>query len=172
MSARTLLLTAWYFPIRVLRWEDAVKMVYEGSVDVVAEYDEEVRSPSVTWKMPAVIRLRRNIGRYKRGVKFSRANVYVRDDFTCQYCRRKFSWQELTYDHVVPRSRGGQTNFLNVVTACKPCNSRKANYSCDELGMFPLRAPYVPKQLALTHTLTRVGDVPAEWQPFLAPTVS
>jgi RNA polymerase sigma-54 factor len=62
MSTRTLLLTAWYFPMRVLSWQDAVKMIYEGTVDVLAEYDEEIRSPSVTWKSPAVVRLRRSRG--------------------------------------------------------------------------------------------------------------
>ena len=70
MSTRTLLLTAWYFPLRVLRWQDAVKMVYEGTVDGLAEYDEELRSPSVTWNMPAVVRLRRNVGRW-HSLRFS-----------------------------------------------------------------------------------------------------
>ena len=72
MSTRTLLLTAWYFPSRILHWQDAVKMIYEGTVDVLAEYEEDLRSPSVTWKMPAVVRLRRNVGSHKKGVRFSR----------------------------------------------------------------------------------------------------
>jgi 5-methylcytosine-specific restriction endonuclease McrA len=169
MSTRTLLLTAWYFPVRVLRWEDAVKMIYENTVDVVAEYDEDLRSPSVTWKMPAVVRLRRNVGDRKRAVKFSRMNVYQRDHFTCQYCAKKFRWGELTYDHLVPRSRGGRTNFLNIVTACKPCNAQKGNLTCDEAGMFPITEPAQPKSLPLASPWVYGGSVPEEWEPYLAP---
>lgn len=169
MSTRTLLLTAWYFPIRVLHWQDAVKMIYEGTVDVLAEYDEEIRSPSVTWNSPAVVRLRRNVASHKKGVKFSRINVYHRDRFTCQYCGKKFGWGELTYDHLVPRSRGGKTNFWNIVAACKPCNAKKGNLTCDQAGMFPLTAPTRPKVLPLASPLVHTGSVPKEWEPFLAP---
>ena len=169
MSTRTLLLTAWYFPVRILGWQDAVKMKYEGTVDVLAEYDEPIRSPSVTWNMPAVVRLRRNVGGYKKGVKFSRANVYQRDQFTCQYCGQKSRWGELTYDHVVPRSRGGKTNFANIVTACKPCNARKGDLACDDAGMFPRRVPAHPKTLPVATPLVHAGAVPAEWEPYLAP---
>ena len=168
MTTRTLLLTAWYLPFRVLRWQDAVKMVYEGTVDVVAEYDELIRSPSTTWKMPAVVRLRRAVAPRKHTVRFSRANVYQRDDFRCQYCGQRFSWHELTYDHLVPRSRGGRTTFTNIVTACRPCNSRKANLTCDEAGMFPLRPPHLPKSLPLVAPHFDPGRAPPEWEPFLA----
>ena len=169
MSTRTLLLTAWYFPIRILHWQDAVKMIYEGTVDVLAEYEEQLCSPSVTWQMPAVVRLRKNVGSHKKGVKFSRMNVYQRDKFTCQYCGNKFRWGELTYDHLVPRCRGGKTNFLNIVTACKPCNARKGNLTCDQAGMFPLNAPVQPKVLPLASPIVHHGAVPEEWEPFLAP---
>lgn len=172
MSTRTLLLTVWYFPVRVLHWQDAVKMIYENTVEVVAEYDEDLCSPSVTWKMPAVVRLRRNVGSKKRGVKFSRMNVYQRDNFICQYCGKKFRWNELTYDHIVPRSRGGRTNFSNIVTACKPCNARKSNLTCDQAGMFPLNRPTHPKALPLASPLLYPGTIPAQWEPYLAPYVA
>ena len=155
--------------MRVLHWQDAVKMIYEGTVDVLAEYDEALRSPSVTWQMPAVVRLRRSLATRKKGVKFSRVNVYQRDDFTCQYCGKRFSWGELTYDHLVPRARGGRTNFLNIVTACKPCNSRKGHLTCDEAGMFPLNEPSHPRHLPFTTPLVPRGQVPTQWEPFLAP---
>ena len=169
MSTRTLLLTAWYFPKRVLHWQDAVKMIYEGTVDVLAEYNEELRSPSACWKMPAVVRLRRNVGNYKKGPKFSRINVYQRDRFTCQYCGGQFRWGELTYDHLVPRSRGGRTEFRNIVTACRRCNARKGNLTCDEAGMFPLQEPTHPQALPLVVPLGCSDPIPAEWEPFLAP---
>jgi len=162
---RVLLLTPWYFPTKILRWQDAVKMVYEGTVDVVAEYDEEIRSPSVVWKVPAVVRLRRMAPRSKRGVRFSRPNVYQRDGYRCQYCGERKHASELSYDHVVPRAAGGRTNWLNIVTACRICNTRKGSRTCDEAGMWPLRAPAVPASLPLAPpSLGR--DIPPEWEGF------
>ena len=119
MHTRTLLLSPWYIPLKVLRWQDAVKMRYEGTADVLAEYEDEIASPSVVWKMPAVMRLRRMPMPRKRGLRFSRLNVYQRDGFRCQYCGGKFPVASLSYDHVVPRSAGGSTTWTNIVTACK-----------------------------------------------------
>ncbi len=171
MSTKTLLLNVWYFPLRVLAWQDAVKMIYEGTVDVLAEYDEVIRSPSTTWMMPAVVRLRRSVNRRQSGVKFSRMNVYQRDRFTCQYCGQRFGWGDLTYDHLVPRSRGGRTEFSNIVTACKPCNARKGHRTSDEAGMFPLHAPRQPASLSLAPPIVH-GVSPVEWEPFLGPYVT
>jgi 5-methylcytosine-specific restriction endonuclease McrA len=167
MSRKTLLLAPWYFPLKVLRWEDAVKMIYEGTVDVVVEYDEEIRSPSVTWKMPAVIRLRRLDRALKNGIKFSRQNVYTRDGYRCQYCGDKFPVSRLSYDHVVPKSAGGRRTWTNIVTACKACNSRKADRTCDESGMWPLRIPVMPKSLPLVGPLIDPATAPEEWHGFL-----
>ena len=163
MHSRTLLLSPWYLPIKVLRWQDAVKMRYEGTADVVAEYDEEISSPSVTWKMPAVMRLRKMPSTRKRGVKFSRLNVYQRDGYRCQYCGGKFPVALLSYDHVVPRSAGGRTDWLNVTTACKPCNTRKADKSCDDAGMWPLTTPERPRFLPHTSPVIDPAKMPEEW---------
>lgn len=168
MERKTLLVTAWLLPIKILHWQTAIKMVYEGSVNVLVEYDEEVRSPSVTWKMPAVLQLRRPTPAVKRGVKFSRMNVYQRDRFTCQYCGRKLMWKHLTFDHVVPRCRGGRTDFRNIVTACNPCNAKKDNRSCDEAGMFPLTTPTWPKSLPMASPLVDPSKAPEEWREVLA----
>ena len=83
MTSRTLVLTSWYFPHRIVTWEAAVTLVYLGKVDVLVSYDEEIRSPSTAIKMPAVVRLKKKTAATKRGVKFSRMNIYVRDDFAC-----------------------------------------------------------------------------------------
>lgn len=163
---RTLLLTPWYFPHKILRWEDAVTMIFKGTVDVVVEYDEEIRSPSVSIKAPAVIRLRKPIGAMKKGVKFSRINVYTRDRFRCQYCGGKFRMGELSYDHVVPRKSGGRTDWENIVTCCRPCNDRKADKTCDEASMWPLREPARPKTLPLTPPYLDPRTMPEEWQGF------
>jgi 5-methylcytosine-specific restriction endonuclease McrA len=167
MASKTLLLTSWYLPIQIISWQDAVKMKYEGTIDVVAEYNEDVCSPSITWKMPAVVRLRREVRTTKAGVKFSRVNVYTRDHYTCQYCGKKFTAKELTYDHVVPRKSGGRTNWNNIVACCSRCNYKKDCRTCDETGMFPINPPVKPKRLPLGTPLIDRDNAPAEWLPYL-----
>jgi 5-methylcytosine-specific restriction endonuclease McrA len=168
MTTRTLLLTPWYIPIQVLHWQDAIKMVYEETVDVIVEYDEEVRSPSVTWKMPAVVRLRKlKRARAQGSIKFSRVNVYTRDGYRCQYCGERLDEAELSYDHVVPRYAGGRRTWTNIVTACKACNARKGSRSCDEAGMWPLRSPFEPSSLPLVGPRIDAATAPDEWQDFL-----
>jgi 5-methylcytosine-specific restriction endonuclease McrA len=168
MTTRTLLLTPWYIPIQILHWQDAIKMIYEETVDVVATYDEEVRSPSVTWMMPAVVRLRKlKRSRAQTSIKFSRGNVYARDGHRCQYCGQSFDEADLSYDHVVPRYAGGRRNWTNIVTACKPCNSRKGSRSCDEAGMWPLRDPFAPSSLPLHGPRIDMSTAPDEWQDYL-----
>lgn len=168
MSEKTLLLNSWYFPIKIIRWQDAVKMKYEGTVDVVAEYEEQISSPSVTWQMPAVIRLRRKTRNNKIGVKFSRLNIYTRDHYCCQYCGKKFKFADLSYDHVTPRSAGGKTVWENIVTSCKKCNMKKDNQTCDESGMFPLQMPVRPRTLPMAPPLIDINHAPPEWVPYLA----
>jgi 5-methylcytosine-specific restriction endonuclease McrA len=164
---RTLLLSSWYFPLKILRWEDAVVALYMGKADVVAEYEDSVSSPSVTMKMPAVIRLRRNVENRKKAVKFSRVNVYTRDKYCCAYCNQRFPASKLTYDHVIPRSRGGRTEWTNIVTSCYACNARKDDMTPEESGMFPRVRPHRPHSLPLTPPKLDAERVPAEWVPYV-----
>ncbi len=168
MTHKTLVLTPWYFPQAILRWQDAVTMLYLDKADVLVAYDAVVRSPSIELDVPAVVRMHRAPHNVKRGVKFSRINVYTRDKFTCQYCRQKFPSFLLSYDHVTPRCAGGRTEWANIVTACKPCNNKKAHRTCDEAGMWPLNAPIKPKALPLTAPAIDVESAPREWRDFLA----
>ncbi len=170
MMSRTLLLTSWFFPHTIIRWEDAVTMLYLSKADRVIDYEQEIHSPSVSMKMPAVVRLRRKFGRTKRGVKFSRINVFTRDGFRCQYCSTKLPMGQLTYDHVIPRSCGGRTEWTNIVSACRPCNSRKGNRTADESGMFLRNAPVRPKTLPMTRPIIDVEHAPREWRDFLVVT--
>ncbi len=163
---RTLLLNANYFPIRVIPWENAVKRVYEGTVDVVREYDEELRSPSVTMRVPAVIRERRVVN-VKHAIRFSRLNVFLRDRFKCQYCGVKFDRKLLEYDHVIPWSHGGKTNWENIVTCCRACNSRKGSRECDEIGMFPINKPVRPTSLPAVVPRIDRETAPPEWLAYL-----
>ncbi len=168
MEHRTLVLTNWFFPYQILSWQDAVTQIYTGDATVVAEYDDELRGASVIWKYPAVVRLTSKF-KPKRKTKFSRFNVFTRDRFTCQYCFQRKRMSELTYDHMVPRKRGGQTKWDNIVTACKPCNSLKGSKTCDEAGMFPRVLPVRPKSLPLVSPVRDLSRAPAEWHDFVRP---
>ena len=167
MQHRTLLLTPWYLPHKILRWQDAITMVFLGKAEVVTEYDQIVRSPSVSMRVPAVIRVKKPLRSMKRAVKFSRINVYTRDKFTCQYCGETLRPRLLSYDHVTPRSAGGRTEWDNIVTACKPCNGRKGSRTCDDSGMWPRREPKRPHSLPLTGPLVEAETAPEQWLPFL-----
>jgi 5-methylcytosine-specific restriction endonuclease McrA len=137
-----------YFPLSLWSWQEAVKAVYMERVNVLSEYDRMVHSPSVEFKLPSVISLKEYVPSSRRPA-FTRFNVFLRDRFTCQYCGHHGSAEELTFDHVVPRSRGGRTSWQNVVTACSPCNLRKGNRLPRGCGLHPRRRPEEPSSFQL-----------------------
>jgi 5-methylcytosine-specific restriction endonuclease McrA len=129
-----------YFPLSLWSWQDAVKAVFLDRVNIVSEYDRTVRSPSFEIRLPSVVSLREYV-RPAAYPAFTRFNVFLRDRFTCQYCGAQ---DELTFDHLIPRSRGGQTIWENVVAACSPCNLRKGSHHPREVDMWPEQMPYRP----------------------------
>ena len=129
-----------YFPLSTLPWQDAITAVVKDHVSVVAEYDEVVRSPSRTMRLPSVVAMRTYVPRPHR-VAFTRFNVFLRDRFRCQYCGIGVSMKTGTRDHVRPLSRGGPDVLANVVTACRDCNGRKDARTPDEAGMKLLSQP-------------------------------
>lgn len=161
--ARTLVLDQGYQPLRIVSWQRAVTMLFEGKVEVIEEYDEDIRSVSITIKMPAVVRLLRAIRGRKKAVKFSRINVMTRDGFRCQYCGRKLPMSKLNYDHVIPRAQGGKTVWENIVTACYPCNERKGNMSPVQARMRLRRKPVKPKSLPIVAFRLSTESMPDAW---------
>ncbi len=166
METRTLVLTPWYLPYRVVCWQDAVTMLYLDKVDVVVSYAEEIRSPSTTLQLPAVIRMHRKITANRYRIRFSRLNVFMRDGFRCMYCGDEYPARELTFDHVVPRSQGGRTEWSNILSACGGCNSRKGNRTPVQAGMAPIRHPFKPKSLPVRSQRLDLGRIPEEWRAF------
>ena len=132
-----------YFPLSLWHWQDALKAVFMDRVNIVSEYERVVHSPSQEFKLPSVIALKEYVSNHRRPA-FTRFNVFLRDRFTCQYCAHEGSAEELTFDHVVPRSRGGRTSWENVVTACSCCNLAKGNRLPREVDMFPMHRPDQP----------------------------
>jgi len=138
-----------YYPLSLWPWQEAVKAVFLDRVEVIAEYDHEVHSPSFTMKLPSVISLKDYVSQ-DRPPAFTRFNLFLRDGFACQYCGTP---EDLTFDHLVPRSKGGRTTWENIVTACAPCNLRKGGRMPRESGMAPYRRPHRPTM----HELQGVG---------------
>jgi 5-methylcytosine-specific restriction endonuclease McrA len=120
-------------------WQEAIKAVWLDRVDIVAEYDTTVRSQKMEVRIPSVVVLKDFVKPQKR-VAFTRFNLFLRDEFCCQYCGGR---GDLTFDHVIPRARGGITSWENVVAACSRCNLRKGSKSLRQANMH-LRKP--PKQ--------------------------
>jgi 5-methylcytosine-specific restriction endonuclease McrA len=129
-----------YYPLSLWSWQDAIKAVCLDRVNIVSEYNRVVRSPSFEIALPSVVALKEYI-RPARHPAFTRFNVFLRDRFQCQYCGAR---EDLTFDHVVPRSKGGRTTWENVVAACAPCNLKKANKLTREIKMWPRQKPYHP----------------------------
>ncbi len=157
-----------YFPLSLWSWQDSIKAVFLDRVNIVSEYDRAVRSPSVEMQLPSVIALKDYV-RLDRRPAFTRFNVFLRDSFQCQYCGAGFASEDLTFDHLVPRSRGGRTLWTNVVTACQDCNLLKGNRTPVECRMHPRR----PVMQPTTYQLQENGRafppnfLHASWRDFL-----
>ena len=132
-----------YFPLSLWSWQDTIKAVFLERVNIVAEYEQVVRSPSFEMRLPSVISLKEYVPHARRPA-FTRFNVFLRDRFSCQYCGHRFPTHDLTFDHVVPRSKGGRTTWRNVLTACGVCNLRKGNHLPGHNGIVPLTHPGEP----------------------------
>lgn len=171
MKATTLLLSVGFEPIATISWERAITLLFQNKVEVISEYeDKELRSVSVVFKMPAVVRLIHSLKRKKRAVKFSRQNVLARDRWKCQFCGKKAPIKDLTYDHVIPRAKGGKTCWENIVTACYDCNHKKADKTLGQAGMSLKKKPIRPTWVPI-FTIQLSGSVPEQWRDYLYWTV-
>ena len=166
-STRTLLLSQSYEPIKIVSWQRAITLIALDKVDVVEHYAAQIRAPSLVIQVPAVVRLRRAFRRHARPVKFSRVNIYARDDHRCQYCGVRCPIDRLTYDHVIPRSRGGRTTWDNIVSCCLACNASKANRTPAEARMTLRRVPARPDWIPAVQIRVSARSVPDAWRDYL-----
>jgi 5-methylcytosine-specific restriction endonuclease McrA len=154
-----------YYPLSLWPWQDAVKAAWLDRVDIVSEYEEVVHSPSTTIRIPSVVVLKDFVRPQKR-VAFTRFNLFLRDEFCCQYCGAR---GDLTFDHVVPRASGGVTSWVNVVAACSPCNLRKGSRSLKQSGLSLRRPPRQPEAMELQNIGRKFppGHLHHSWMDYL-----
>lgn len=165
----TLKLNADYTPISVVSWQEAVGLWYIGKAEMVEEYpDVKLRSPSIVVPCPSVIRLKDYVKRRSNSPVYSRANLFTRDNYTCQYCGQGFTDEDLTVDHISPKSRGGKRTWDNTTTSCFPCNSKKGDRTPEEAGMKLLSHPYKPKYSTNFRVRRTLKNKPAIWDNYIS----
>ncbi len=154
-----------YYPLSLWSWQTAVKAAFLERVDIIAEYDREIHSPSFAMKLPSVIALRQYV-KLASHPAFTRFNLFLRDRFACQYCGSR---DDLTFDHVVPRAYGGRTTWENVTTACAPCNLHKGGRTPAEAHMHLQRRPFQPttRQLQDNGRAFPPHHLHATWRDYL-----
>jgi 5-methylcytosine-specific restriction endonuclease McrA len=157
-----------YFPLSLWNGQDTIRAIFLDRVAVVCHYDVVVRSPGNEIRLPSVVALKQFVPRSRRPA-FTRFNVYLRDRWCCQYCGERFPTHELTFDHVVPRSRGGRSTWENLVACCRADNLRKGHRLPSECGMRPLTKPAVPTvgQLARNARLFPPSYLHESWRDYL-----
>lgn len=166
MNSAVLVLNQNYEPLNVCDVRRALVLILGGKADALEQRGHYLHSTQHVFNVPSVIRLRAFVRRPRPRIKLSRREIFIRDKFTCQYCGTVA--KDLTVDHVVPRCRGGQHEWTNVVASCKACNHRKAGHNLSELRMELRTTPYEPRPGAY-YTIERRLDLShqPDWHKFL-----
>ena len=164
MGRKVLILNQDYSALSICSVPKAFLLVYLNKAELVAESEQfRLRTVRDDFPMPSVIRLHRYVNLPYKGVMLTRQNIFKRDGHRCQYCGTA---EELTLDHVMPKSRGGKTNWDNLTTACKRCNSRKGDFTPEEANLRLRQKPFKPSFLVFLRDFS--GSVEASWMPFLS----
>ncbi len=163
LKRNVLVLNQDYSPLTVCSVERAFLLVFLHKAEMIsAGPNSFLHTVNASYQAPSVIKVSRYISVPYKGVILSRQNIFRRDNHECQYCGTD---TDLTLDHLIPRSKGGTSNWKNLVTACKHCNAKKGDYSPEEIGMKLKRAPFKPSYIMFLKSTN--GSVFEEWRPFL-----
>jgi 5-methylcytosine-specific restriction endonuclease McrA len=153
-------------PLSTVSWQEAIILVYQDKATVIHEYEGEehtVRSQHLTLQKPSVVVLKKHVY-FKTHAKFSKTNVKIRDEFKCAYCGTVHSKHSLTIDHIHPSSKGGQSEWLNCVSACKPCNHKKGS---DKIKPKYVK-PYIPTYMDLAKKYVKhMALTNEDWRPYV-----
>jgi len=164
-----LVLNATFEPLQIVTWQRALQLLFQGKVEVIEDSEKEVRTVRLTIRVPAVLRLLEYVPlkKKKQIVRFSRANVFIRDQHRCQYCGHGFQKSHLTLDHVIPVVQGGEKSWENIVTACKPCNQKKGGRTPQQARMELIRKAQRPHWLPTTSISFSVSKTPDRWKIYM-----
>src|SRR5215468_4217250 len=167
MNSRVLVLNASFEPINVCTARRAVVLVLKGVALAEESSSTWLHSTRFSMPTPSVIRLREYIHIPFERKSLSRKNILLRDHYTCQYCGKVFNPSELTLDHVIPKSRGGSSNWDNLVACCKRCNNRKGNGTPEEVGMKLVKRPQSFSMHVNRQIMRYLGRTDAAWRKYL-----
>lgn len=176
---KCLLLNVDYTPLTLMSWKRAIvwSIKYQNNnsygIEIIDFYkNDHIRTAGgKNYPIPAVAKTNRFFKTNMSQITFARKNIFIRDEYTCQYCGKGFDHGNLTYDHVIPKSQNGPTNWTNIVTACVRCNSHKGNRTPKQAGMPLLKIPVKPEKrlryLPIYDYLATIKEVPQEWKLYL-----
>lgn len=165
---QALLLNATFEPVSIISWQRAMTLWVQEKVEILETHDREARAVRFSFRIPSVVRLLRYARiRRREHVPFTRANIYARDQFMCQYCGHTFESEDLTFDHVIPAMQGGWKTWENIVTACIDCNRKKGGRTPEEAGLRLRRPPRRPSALAVLHVTLGLRQAPESWRSWL-----
>jgi len=176
MSSETLMLNKYGIPIEIVDWKRAMTLCYflDSAYPLVEYEDKIIHTPNKNYLIPSVIQLINSESQPQKYVKhlpFNRKNVYLRDGARCMYCGKSVSLSNFTFDHVIPQSLGGKTNWLNVVVSCMKCNSKKGCKPLGKSNLRLIREPYKPKldKAAPASIVNKIGiDIAEEsWEDYI-----
>lgn len=168
MTTNTLVLNKNYAPLGTLEWERAIVLVFSGKAEVVEEYSVPIKTINLEIQRPSVIRLLNWVkSKNNVAIRFNKTNVYLRDKGRCQYCSNAVSLKESTLDHVVPRAKGGKTDWLNIVIACYACNQKKKDLSLGEARMQLLARPGKPTRVCISTLFELKKNKPETWKNWI-----
>lgn len=155
-------------PLGTLSWERAIVLVFSGKAEILEEYSVPIKTINVEIQRPSVIRLTNWVkGKTNTSIRFNKTNVYLRDKGKCQYCSKATTLKEATLDHVVPKAKGGKTDWLNIVIACYGCNQKKKDLSLHEARMSLLNRPSRPTNICIDTLFKLKNNKPGSWENWI-----
>ncbi|HDI52101.1 HNH endonuclease [candidate division KSB1 bacterium] len=163
LNRHVLILNQNYEPMSVCSAKRAIVLLYLGKAEIVERHEQWVRSVTTALPLPSIVRLGRYIRVPHKRILLTRKNILKRDHYRCQYCGRDD--KPLTIDHVIPKERGGQDVWENLVAACTDCNNRKGNRTPEQAGMHLLKKPRKPNYLTFIQHYIGISD--DRWKPYL-----
>jgi len=179
-----LVLNCDYTPLCTISWQKSMTLWYRSSrgysnIEILSYYDSDsIKSTSKRISVPSVARLTKYYNVFHKNIKFSRRNLFIRDNYTCQYCGSKKDLKQLTYDHIIPKSawpansQQKPTGWHNITTACIKCNLKKSNKTPKQANMPLIKAPHAPmrseKYLPITQHLLTIEQIPQDWLQYVS----